>query len=178
VFRCPTDPSQDALPGQDFFYVVTLPDGTTEGYPRSYRLNISDLPSGPFDAIRISQLKDSTKAIVVAEGSRGLNNAGFNQLATNELAAEARVKPRWNPGEFNPQPNHAYDRHSVKSDSRTAPKLNGRSNYVFADGHAESMDFQDTWDAGIGTRPGGTAAYPNKSMWRQLYWPGAPADQY
>ncbi len=178
VFRCPTDPNQDALPGQDFFYVVALPDGTREGYPRSYRLNISNQPNLPFDAVKVSQFKDATRAIAVAEGTRGYRDAGFNQLATNEPAPEARVKPRWNSSEFTPQTNHAYDRHSLRPDDRANPKFNGRSNYVFADGHAESLLFDDTWDAGIGPRPGGNAAYPQMSMWRQLYLPGAPPDQY
>src|SRR5205807_2823595 len=81
VFRCPSDPEPDALPDRDLFYVARLSDGSTEAYPRSYRLNISNFPRGPFDAIKVSQLKDPTKAIWIAEGTRGHNNAGYNQLS-------------------------------------------------------------------------------------------------
>jgi prepilin-type processing-associated H-X9-DG protein len=177
VFRCPSDNSGDALPGQDFFYVVTIPGSIPEGYPRSYRINISNLPNGPVEAIRYTKLKDTTRAIFAAEGTRGHRNAGFNQLATNEFADEALVIPRWNAGQFNPEVNIAYDRHSTRPDNRAAPKFNGRSNYVFADGHAETLDFQSTWDAGIGLdRPNG-GAYPRVSMWRQLYERGNP-DRY
>ena len=171
VFRCPSDPTPDALPAAfgPAFYTVTLSDGTKEGYPRSYRLNISNMPDS-LTAIRVSQLKDTTKAIVVAEGTRGYQNAGWNQLATHE-APQGVVKPAWaasdasGGGDFN----CAYDRHSVRRDSRTSPRSTGMANYVFADGHAETMDFKSTWDIGVPGRPGGTAQYPNLSMWRQVY---------
>ena len=178
VFRCPSDPEPDALPEVDLFYVVHLADGSTQAYPRSYRLNISNLPRGPFDAIKISQLRDATKAIVIAEGTLGHNGAGFNQLSTSEYATEALVIPTWTVGQLNP-PNVAYDRHSTRRDSLTHPTFNGKSNYVFADGHAESLDYQSTWDAvGLGRRPNPTDAYPNISMWRQLYLNPAWPDRY
>jgi prepilin-type N-terminal cleavage/methylation domain-containing protein/prepilin-type processing-associated H-X9-DG protein len=171
VFRCPSDPQPDATPNPfgPAFYTVTFPDGTREGYPRSYRLNISNQPNSEI-AIRVAQLRDSTRTIVIAEGRRGYNNAGWNQLATHE-APEGAVKPSWSPGEYaSSETNVAYDRHSVRPDSKTNPKFEGKSNYVFADGHAETMEFKGTWDIGTPGRPGGGAGnYKNLSMWRQLY---------
>jgi prepilin-type N-terminal cleavage/methylation domain-containing protein/prepilin-type processing-associated H-X9-DG protein len=173
VFRCPSDPQPDATPDPygPAFYTVKHPDGTKEGYPRSYRLNISNQPNSE-TAIRIVQLKNPTFSIVVAEGRRGYNNAGWNQLATHE-APEGAVKPTWSPSEYgSSETNVAYDRHSTRPDPKTNPKFSGVSNYVFADGHAEALDFKGTWNVGIGGRPNG-GAYPNLSMWRQLYLPQA-----
>ena len=178
VFRCPSDPAGDANTS-DFFYTVTLAGSPPEGYPRSYRLNISNQKNS-WTAIKISQLKKSSNAIVIAEGRLGVNNAGWNQLATHE-ANEGVVLPTFDAAQRTPQTNVAYDRHSPKPDPKNAPKFNGRSNYVFADGHAETLEYKSTWDAGIGRRPMGLkykAAYPNLSMWRQLYEPGSNSDQY
>jgi prepilin-type processing-associated H-X9-DG protein len=173
VFRCPSDPTPDAIPDLygPAFYTVRHPDGTKEGYPRSYRLNISNQPDS-LTAIRVAQLKNPTLSIVVAEGRRGYANAGWNQLATHE-APQGAVKPAWSPSEYaSSETNAAYDRHSVRPDSKSNPKFSGMSNYVFADGHAEMMDFKGTWDIGIPGRPGGgTGTYKNLSMWRQLYLP-------
>lgn len=175
VFRCPSDPAQDANVNDDFFYVVQLQGGQKEGYPRSYRLNISNM-GGPFKAIRISQLKSASKAIVVAEGRKGVGGAGWNQLSTWE-ADNGVVLPTFTPTQRTPESNVAYDRHSLKPDNKSNPTFNGRSNYVFADGHAESLEFKDTWDASLGTRNNGTGPYPNLSMWRQVYGAGWP-DRY
>jgi prepilin-type N-terminal cleavage/methylation domain-containing protein/prepilin-type processing-associated H-X9-DG protein len=171
VFRCPSDPAGDAGTN-DFFYTVTLPGNVTEGYPRSYRLNISNM-AGPFNAIRIAQLRSASKAIVIAEGRKGVTGAGWNQLATWEVD-NGVVVPTFTTAQRTPETNVAYDRHSLKPDNKTSPTFNGRSNYVFADGHAESMEYKDTWDAGLGVRNAGTGPYPNLSMWRQVYdnaWP-------
>jgi prepilin-type N-terminal cleavage/methylation domain-containing protein/prepilin-type processing-associated H-X9-DG protein len=184
VFRCPSDPEPDAYPNAfgPAFYTVRFPDGHREGYPRSYRLNISNHPDA-MGTIKISQLKNATLAIVIAEGTRGYNNAGWNQLATHE-ANEGLVEPTWAPTKYaSSQTNVAYDRHSTRRDSKTAPKFSGMSNYVFADGHAETLDFKSTWDVGIAQRPGGASTpYKGLSMWRQLYLPGGNgvvrADKY
>jgi prepilin-type processing-associated H-X9-DG protein/prepilin-type N-terminal cleavage/methylation domain-containing protein len=173
VFRCPSDNEPDADPSLGAaFYVATMPDGRREGLPRSYRLNTSN-QADAFRAYKIAQLRDATRAIVVAEGRRGHANAGYNQLATWEDAKEGVVKPRWAGGEFSPFPNAAYDRHSNKPEVPATPTFNGRSNYVFADGHAESLEFADTWDIRAPGRPGGKSL----SMWRQLYT-GGPDDKY
>ena len=175
AFRCPSDDTPDADVNRygSAFYVVNLPDGTREGYPRSYRLNISNLPSGPFDAIKIAQLKRSSEAIIVAEGRRGaVDNNGYNQLATNEGANQALVTPTR-------VDNIAYNRHGKRANAGTvgagrAPEAfrNGRACYLFADGHAEGMEFADTWKALPGTRVGmDTTTFPSPSLWRQLYLP-------
>lgn len=93
---------------------------------------------------------------MIAEGRRGHANAGFNQLATWEDAKEGVVRPRWASGEFSPFPNAAYDRHSNKLEDPKNPTCNGRSNYVFADGHAEGVEFAETWDIGAPGRAGRT----------------------
>jgi prepilin-type processing-associated H-X9-DG protein len=125
----------------------------------------------------VAQLKQSARAIVIAEGRRGVGNAGWNQLSTWEVDTGV-VLPTFTAAQRAPETNVAYDRHSLRPDDRTNPKFDGRSNFVFADGHAESLEYKHTWDAGIGTRGAGTGAYPNMSMWRQLYPSGAPADRY
>jgi len=178
VFRCPSDDTADMEPNPygPTFYTADLGNGLREGYPRSYRINISNQPNGPFDAIKLAQLRYSTEAITFAEGVPAV----YNQLATNEDAPQASVTP------INTV-NVAYNRHGRMSNAGTIgggrvgnPLLNGRSNYVFADGHAESLPFQDTWRALPVARPaGGTfySTYPQASMWRQLYDKGV-ADKY
>jgi prepilin-type processing-associated H-X9-DG protein/prepilin-type N-terminal cleavage/methylation domain-containing protein len=164
IFRCPSDQAGDAGTN-DFFYTATV-NGKTEGYPRSYRLNTSN-QSSAFDAYKVTQLKKPSVAIVIAEGCLGHQNAGFNQLATWEFDNRGLVTKTWTPAGYSPDANVAYDRHSSKRDDRARPTCNGKANYVFADGHAETLEFKSTWDSGIAGRPGGG----NYSMWRQLYNP-------
>jgi prepilin-type N-terminal cleavage/methylation domain-containing protein/prepilin-type processing-associated H-X9-DG protein len=184
VFRCPSDDTPDMEPNPygSTFYTVTLPDGTRQGFPRSYRINISNLPGpGPFTALKISQLRRSSEAITFAEGVPAV----FNQLATNEKATEARVSP-------GNTVNVAYNRHGKAANSGRlgaglvgTPLRNGKANYAFADGHAESLLYQDTWKAippARKTEATGSVthvAFPNASFWRQLYdSPDAEADKY
>jgi prepilin-type processing-associated H-X9-DG protein len=175
VFRCPSDPAGDA-DTTAFFYVATVSGSPPEGYPRSYRLNISNQVNS-WTAIKLTQLRQSSRAIVIAEGKIGYNNAAWNQLSTWE-ANEGVVLPTFTAAQRAPQTNVAYDRHSPRPDNPARPTFNGRSNYVFADGHAESMEYKSTWDAGLTRRPLPTAAFPRVSMWRQLYNAGSSADRY
>jgi prepilin-type processing-associated H-X9-DG protein len=163
IFRCPSDLAGDASTSA-FFYTATTKVGVTEGYPRSYRLNTSNQASA-FDAVRVTRLKKPSVAIVIAEGVLGHTNGGFNQLATWEFDDRGLVTKTWTATRFTPEPNIAYDRHSSRRDRRDKPTCNGKSNYVFADGHAETLEFVSTWDSGVGGKPGG-GSY---SMWRQLY---------
>src|SRR5206468_4207588 len=109
-------------------------------------------------------------------GRKGVTAAGWNQLSTWE-ADNGLVVPKPSVAQRTPETNVAYDRHSLKPDSKSSPTFNGWSNYVFADGHAESLEFKDTWDANIGIRNNGGGLYPNLSMWRQVYDPAWP-DRY
>jgi len=188
VFRCPSDDTPDAenSPYGSAFYTIKLSDGTQEGFPRSYRINISNLPKGPFVGVKLSELRRSSDSILVAEGRRGANNGnGFNQLATNEAADEALVSPTY-------VDNIAYNRHGKRANAGVigggrvgTPLVDGRSNYVFADGHAESMLFEDTWKGLPGPRVSAVAGSPTAttftemSKWRQLYTsPTAAGDRY
>jgi prepilin-type N-terminal cleavage/methylation domain-containing protein/prepilin-type processing-associated H-X9-DG protein len=185
VFRCPADDTPDAEPNPygAAFYTVKFSDGSQAGYPRSYRINISNLPNGPWHAVKLAQLRRSSDAIVIAEGRRGANDGnGYNQLATNEDATQALVTPIF-------VDNIAYNRHAKANNNGKlgaglvgTPLRNGRANYVFADGHAENLLFQDTFKALPGTRKGTTGsqtfnAFPQQSMWRQLYDKGVD-DKY
>jgi prepilin-type N-terminal cleavage/methylation domain-containing protein/prepilin-type processing-associated H-X9-DG protein len=183
VFRCASDDAPDANPNPygPAFYTATLSDGRQLGLPRSYRINISNLPRGPWDAIKITQLRRPSEAIIIAEGRRGaVDDNGFNQLATNEDDIRGRVTPTH-------VDNIAYNRHGKRANAGTvgsgrAPQQfrNGRSDFLFADGHAETMEFTDTWAALPGTRVGvDTTTFPSPSMWRQLYDSSkAPLDKY
>ena len=147
AFRCPGDDTDhvydkenDGLPG--------LPDEpTADNIPGSYRLNISNLPNGPFEAIKITRLSSPSESIIIADGRQGFQNNAWNQLATWE-------EPRAHVSERNTA-NVAYNRHR------------NRGMYVFADGHADNLLWKDTWARRGPLVAGGNGAYP--TMWRLNY---------
>ena len=128
-----------------------LPDRPdADNIPGSYRLNISDLPNGPYNAVRITRLKDPSEAIIIADGRQGYNRNAWNQVARwEEDRALVRKDFKFNV---------AWDRHLR------------RGMYAFADGHAESLLWDDTW-AVRGPNIAGT--YSFVTMWRHNYegWP-------
>jgi prepilin-type processing-associated H-X9-DG protein/prepilin-type N-terminal cleavage/methylation domain-containing protein len=128
LFRCPSDdPGRfrgdpaDASPDSDYI-------------PASYRMNISNQhvfagrPDNAIDrplyAVRISRLKQSSKAIVFFDGAN--NAALWHHAATWEVSIDGKVARTY-------KLNVGWDKHR------------GRSNYTFADGHAESLLWEDTW---------------------------------
>lgn len=136
AFRCPSDETNHLY---DTF-------SSSTSIPGSYRLNISDLPDGPFEAIRVTRLVQPTEAIVIADGRQGRNGNAWNQLATWE-AENARVSEGF-------KDNVAYNRHR------------GRGMYVFADGHAENVLWKETWTPRGPANPTGSI---RQTMWRHNY---------
>ena len=145
VFRCPSDDS-------DYYYdtgnnaLGGLPDDpTADDIPGSYRLNISDLPNGPWEAVRVTRLIEPTRAIVIADGKKGFGGNEWNQLARWE-ADFAKVSKTF-------KDNVAWNRHR------------NRGMYVFADGHAENLEWNETWTESGPVLTGGSRA----TMWRHNY---------
>jgi prepilin-type processing-associated H-X9-DG protein len=156
VFRCPSDPdgklrgtTHDSTPG-------LTDDPTADDIPSSYRINLSNNVDA-YTAIKISMLKPASKAIVLLEGGPAANPAFVpsHHVATWEGDAESVVGPKTR--KF-----VAHDRHLKKA------------NYVFADGHAETLQYEDTWKP-IGPQlwPGNPLFYRQQNMWRQR-WDPAP----
>jgi prepilin-type N-terminal cleavage/methylation domain-containing protein/prepilin-type processing-associated H-X9-DG protein len=152
VFRCPVDDSG-----------LNRLDGWGPGeFPASYRLNLSDFID-PVWAITGTQVHKTTEAIFLVEG--GLMNPDlglFHHVATWEIDDRGRVNQNFK------KDNVAYDRHSARNpkDTRYA-----RANYVFADGHAETVLWDDTWKAKGPTTVLGTA-----TMWRHNFDPASRGD--
>jgi prepilin-type processing-associated H-X9-DG protein/prepilin-type N-terminal cleavage/methylation domain-containing protein len=144
LFRCPSDdpgrfrgdPS-DATPETDYI-------------PASYRMNISNQhvsdgrPDNPIDrplySTRISRLKQSSKAIVFFDGAN--NAALWHHAATWEISPDGLVTKAY-------RLNVGWKKHR------------GRANYTFADGHAESLLWEDTWQF-VETDEGMWHQFPNK----------------
>jgi prepilin-type processing-associated H-X9-DG protein/prepilin-type N-terminal cleavage/methylation domain-containing protein len=150
TFRCPSD---DTGYVYDTFNdsAANLPDrGDADNIPGSYRLNISDLPNGPFDAIRATRLGNTSEAIVIADAKQGYMASQWNQLARWE---------DWN-GRVSKQfkDNVAWKRHR------------NRGMYVFADGHAENLSWDETWAQRGPDIPGGAIGGTTfVTMWRHNY---------
>ena len=146
AFRCPSDPTDHTY---DTFNngAPNLPDTpTADDIPGSYRLNISNLHNGPFEALRGTKLKEPTRTIAIADGKQGFDMNAWNQLATWE-------EPRAHVSKAN-KANVAWDRHRL------------RGMYVFSDGHAENLPWDETWaEEGPVIGVGGRRA----TMWRRDY---------
>lgn len=145
AFRCPSDETDHLY---DTFNDTqgNLPDRPeADNIPGSYRLNISYLPNGPFEAIRITRLARPSEAIVIADGRQGFGANAWNQLATWEAPFAHVSKANTT--------NVAFNRHRL------------RGMYVFADGHAENLYWNETW-----TPRGEPLANGNRpTMWRFNY---------
>ncbi|MEA2735170.1 MAG: hypothetical protein QOE14_1621 [Humisphaera sp.] len=155
VFRCPSDDSQ-LLRGQ---MSTSSTPGLTDPFdaddiPASYRMNVSN-QSDVYQSVKLTQLRPSALSILLVEGLP----SGYHHIATYEdgavFALEGRVTKFY-------RGNIAYKRHPKE--------LN---NYTFADGHAESMAWQDTWKP-IGPPPSlgqqnVPIAHQGATMWRQRY---------
>jgi prepilin-type N-terminal cleavage/methylation domain-containing protein/prepilin-type processing-associated H-X9-DG protein len=144
VFRCPSDDT-GKLRGQWTTQDWAGDKWEDDDIPLSYRWNMSHFPDND-TGIKLSQLRNSTQAILAAEGAM-VAEFPENWLATWTSNYDTRV------GELTPE-NAAYNRHGGKTIAQ------GRSNFVFADGHAETLDWAETWK-----RIGGTDDQP-ETMWR------------
>jgi len=158
VFQCQSDDNAQ-LRGTTFDTEPNLPDEPkADDIPASYRLNMSNNPN-EIEAVKVTQLRPSSKAILIVEGNRAQNPAfvAWHHVATWETGPEGRVSPTF-------ATNIATTRHPAGS------------NYVFADGHAETMKFKDTWvpigpqvyTAG-GAPPTTGFGYRLQTMWRMRY---------
>ncbi|MBC8106347.1 MAG: prepilin-type N-terminal cleavage/methylation domain-containing protein [Anaerolineae bacterium] len=165
VYACPSDDNPQIRGVWDFGIAANqLPDKPdANDIPGSYRINVSDITDKAFSAIKVTQLRRPALSIVFCEGVKSKNPpaAGFAPEPFHHVA-------RWEDntdgiiGEKAKQ-NIAWDRHSGGK----------RSNYVFADGHAESLVYEDTWKA-IGPPPSGFPGanetfWHKQTMWRQRY---------
>lgn len=146
AFRCPSDETNHVYDTFNNGAGGLGDDPTADDIPGSYRLNISDLPDGPFEAIRVTRLIQPSEAIVIADGRQGVNGNAWNQLATWE-APNAHVSE-------SDRNNVAYNRHR------------GRGMYVFADGHAENVLWKETWTPRGTVVPGSSI---RATMWRHNY---------
>ncbi|MCC6731162.1 MAG: DUF1559 domain-containing protein [Chthonomonadales bacterium] len=131
-------------------------------FPASYRSNISNMPNGPWTAMKLAALDQPAEAILVGESVPGVDNFNWNQLATWE-DIHARVCR-------DVTDNAAFDRHGKVSGNRNDVALNGagRCNYVFSDGHAKSIAWGATWrPIGADMNQGNATVFP--TMWRQAF---------
>lgn len=146
VYQCPADRETTTR-------YPTYAATQYEQFPGSYRLNISNLPRGPYDAMRIDNLKMPYRAIEFLDGSMGVDGALWHHVATWELHEGG-----W-PGWIGPQfdDNVAFDRHL------------GKASYCFSDGHVELLTWAETW-SGQDTN---AAAANVVTDWRQNFdgWP-------
>jgi prepilin-type processing-associated H-X9-DG protein len=153
VFRCPSDEKTGDR-------IWTRPeDGTTSIIPASYRINSSNtVPSSEprMQAVKLAQLRGSSESIFIVEGD--LFNNRYHHVATWEVDTGLGIDlsvSRTN------TKNVAQDRHLR------------RANYVFADGHVEMLEWDDTW------RATGAPLYTPEGQytptpWRQLFVQGIP----
>jgi len=170
VYKCPDDSSN---------LVRQYPDSNGVDHPgnwctnnpdaqdcfwASYRYNISNQPNGPWTALKLSGLDQPADAIVIAESMPGSDNSNWNILSTGE-APDGIVC-------VNNVSNTAFDRHGIAPSHTDPTKFGGgRSNYVFADGHAKSLTWSATWQRlNPDVTPNWPAATPlTPTMWRQNF---------
>jgi prepilin-type N-terminal cleavage/methylation domain-containing protein/prepilin-type processing-associated H-X9-DG protein len=151
VFQCQADP-EGPLRGTTFD--STQGDSAAiDNIPASYRLNMSN-NADEYTALKLTKLRRASEAILLADGAKA-QTAGFapwHHVATWESGSDGVL------GKVTKK-NIAWDRHSK------------RANYVFADGHAETLDWETTWKS-IGPHqwgPSATAFYGEQNMWRMRY---------
>lgn len=170
VFSCPSAPK--GTRGINANY-----DPKGGSIPDSYRFNMSNQPNGPWDATALPSYDRPAEAILIAEGTSGVNNSRYNQLSTFEPGIEAYVCIDFTN-------NVAYDRHAgsgvagrsastwalpTAENPAHGDRNRGMSNYVFVDGHAKAMNWASTWRRiGDNTKTGdGKTVMP--TMWRQNF---------
>lgn len=173
AFRCPADTSDEVrFKSSDPYY--RMPDQPyMNDIATSYRMNISNSHfEGPSIAnypqtaasydtttvtpARLTQLKPTSKAILFADGQGSLEDQVTTQNARNYVLTktfDARINIQRN----NPW-NLAFRRHSRNMSNTMSEDAmkKGLANYAFADGHVETLTFNQTWES-VGD---------NKTMWQ------------
>ena len=173
VFTCPDSTNKpyktDALnPGPD-----TDHTGPQITLGSSYRYNASNQTDGAFQNVSLSQFDSPAQAIIIAEGSLGVSNAGFNALATWDGDLRNQVCKNFTN-------NAAFDIHapvgrSVAAETSTTPEPQtsnwgqGLSNYVFADGHCKALRWNQTWERIAPDTKTANGANITPTMWRQNF---------
>ncbi len=154
VYQCPTDgePGIRGLGALDSF--PNPPDDPkSDDIPASYRLNISNQSNEAWDAVKVTQLKPASRVIMFAEGPAG-SGSGIHHVATWESGEPGGTL---GPTSVAGKRNVAFDRHIRKA------------NYAFADGHAEPMQWEETWKT-IGPRIAPVGPFWRaQTMWRVRY---------
>lgn len=161
LYQCPSD-SESYTRGLWNDSWSGLPDApTADNIPGSYRLNISDYPNGPWNALKLSSIDQVAESIQLVESRPGWNNAEWHQVATWE-ADEGYVCRDFGH-------NVAFDRHSkVANRDDVATNGTGGANYGFLDGHAKFLQWAATWRRiGPDVVKGGHTVTP--TMWRQNF---------
>lgn len=180
VFKCPSDPNAET----DKYGVGVAPNTLPANNPaygktlyRSFRYNMSNHQGALGPGLSLAALDRPAESIQIAEGTRGVQNASYNQLSTWEGANQGYVCNA--PGQVWTN-NTAFDRHSpvpgrsAATFSKNGPEnlpgtSGGMANYIFADGHAKAMAWNATWKR-IGpdvTDSAGVRVTP--TMWRQNF---------
>ncbi len=158
IYQCPSDSESWArgLWNDSWSGLPAAPED--DNIPGSYRLNLSNYPNGPWNALKLSAIDRVAEAILLAESRPGWGDAQWHQLATWE-ADEGYVCRDFSH-------NVAFDRHNKVADrNNVATNGVGGSNYVFIDGHAKYMTWAATWTRlGPDVNKGGRMVTP--TMWR------------
>ncbi|CEK18102.1 prepilin-type N-terminal cleavage/methylation domain-containing protein [Chthonomonas calidirosea] len=169
VFQCPSDSYSLPRPMHDYD-PNTNPN---EVIPGSYRYNTSNLPNGPWTAMKLAALDQPASCILIAESVPGVDGWEWNQLSTwEDIHGRVCIDFTNNAG---------FDRHSrisgrgpntwTSESAEVLPKdqrNRAMSNYVFADGHAKALTWSATWQPiGPDVNVNGTMLTP--TMWRQNF---------
>jgi prepilin-type N-terminal cleavage/methylation domain-containing protein/prepilin-type processing-associated H-X9-DG protein len=160
IYQCPSDSESypRGLWNDGWSNLPDKPDA--DNIPGSYRINISDYPNGPWNALKLAALEKPAEAIQIVESVPGVNNWEWHQVATWE------ADPGYVCIDFTA--NVGYNRHNKTSGTSIAQRNQGGSNYVFADGHAKYMTWGQTWRRiGDDVQKGGQTVTP--TMWRQNF---------
>ena len=162
VFRCPSDDSGKTR-GEWNDGTANLPDApTADNLPASYRLNASNQPDG-FNAIKLTMLSKPSQVIVLAEGIPARLDTGTP--SQHHFAV-------WE------DPKGAFQECAISKNFKTNLAIYRHpkeyNNYTFADGHGESLTWDETWKP-IGPPPAVgqdfyvPPAHKGITMWRQKY---------
>lgn len=155
AFRCPADDADSVRFASSNAYWSVADRPYMNDIPASYRMNFSnssyeganlaDYNTRIVTPARLTQLKPASKAILFADGQGAPNDQvsvanlrGFVSNKTNDLEMNIQSNNPWN---------LAFRRHSRnQSTTMSADAMKkGLANYAFADGHVETMTFNDTW---------------------------------
>lgn len=169
VFRCPGDPADGPTGGlrgtfNDDWNPDDLPeDPEWDNIPASYRFNTSNNGWIPY-SYKVTKLVNPTKAINLFESNPEVPIHGAN---TYFDGPDRNVHPLYpfNLASFR----HGSDQGSG-GDIRDPQFYNKRRlNYLFHDGHAEAVSWEETWKALEEPVTAMNGQPQDVTMWRQVY---------